>query len=343
LAWGWNAGGTSLRLVAGLGVGLSAIAWVMVRRVLQRVGTLTEALGGCDLRLQLPVEGPGEVRDLIHAFNVMNGRFRRVIRDLARVSRAMVDQNTTLVSATEELSASLDSMTDTSRHQEAAGEVMASGMTELATSVSQIADHARQVELQADETDRTAAEEERAGDDLSSAMQGIRDSTDQMGMAVTVIREIARQTNLLSLNAAIEAAKAGHQGAGFAVVAEEVRKLAERSAEAAREITELIAICNQTVDQGVALVSLTVGVGRKGHLLAERLVNMSHEIEHATLEQAAASQKVEHQVESFRQALGGHLQATVEMSSASREIARITSEVQTFSQRLADTVNQFQV
>jgi aerotaxis receptor len=313
------------------------------RRMVRNLGSLTQAMESCDLRVQLPVSGALELRNMAHAFNVLNGRFRRVIRDLARVSRAMVSQNAALSSATEELSMSLRSMAENSRSQEAAGEVVASGVTQLAASVSQIASSARLVEQQASESDRTAADEERAGEDLSVAMEGIRTSTTQMGKAVTVIREIARQTNLLSLNAAIEAAKAGHQGAGFAVVAEEVRKLAERSAEAAREITDLIAVCNQTVDRGGELVGVAVGVGRKGHLLADRLLGMSHEIEHATEEQTTASQEVAQQVESIRRALEIQVHASEEMSAASREIARITMEAQAISQRLADTVNQFQV
>jgi aerotaxis receptor len=327
----------ALWLVTAFFIGLES------RRTVRSLESITGAMESCDLRVQLPVAGARELQAMAHAFNVLNGRFRRVIRDLARVSRAMVGQNATLASATEELSMSLRSMAETSRSQEAAGEVMASGVTQLAASVSQIAASARLVEQQASESDATAAEEERAGEDLALAMASIRDSTTQMGRAVTVIREIARQTNLLSLNAAIEAAKAGHQGAGFTVVAEEVRKLAERSGAAAREITDLIAVCNQTVDRGGELVGLAVGVGRKGHVLADRLLDMSHEIEHATVEQTTASQEVAQQVESIRRALETHVHAADEMSSASREIARITMEAQAVSQRLADTVNQFQV
>ncbi len=330
-------------LAGGLWLGTALVLWSESRRMTASLGGLTRALESCDLRVQLPVAGPRELRDMAHAFNVLNARFRRVIRNLGLTSRAMVGQNATLASAAEELSMGLASLADSSREQEASSEVMASGMTQLAASVSQLADNTRLIEQQAAETDQTAADEERAGDDLSSAMHGIRESTTQMGKAVTAIREIARQTNLLSLNAAIEAAKAGHQGAGFAVVAEEVRKLAERSADAAREITDLIAQCNATVDRGVELVGVAVGVGRKSHTLAERLLGMSHEIEHATLEQATASGEVAHQVESIRLSLEQRTHAAEEMSAASAEIARITSEVQAVSQRLADTVNQFQV
>jgi len=319
------------------------VFWRESQRMTRELVGLTRSMESCDLRVQLPERGPRELRNMAHAFNVLNGRFRRVIRDLGRVSKGMVSQSATLGSATEELSASLRAMAQGSRDQEAAGDVVASGMTQLAASVSQIATSARLVEQQAQEADQAAADEEQAGDDLSVAMQGIRESTTQMGKAVTVIREIARQTNLLSLNAAIEAAKAGHQGAGFAVVAEEVRKLAERSAEAAKEITDLIVQCNETVDRGGELVGVAVGVGRKSHVLADRLLGMSHEIEHATGEQTTASHEVAEQVEAIRRTLEERAHASEEMSGASSEIARITVEVQAVSQHLADTVNQFQV
>ncbi|MBP1772245.1 MAG: methyl-accepting chemotaxis sensory transducer with sensor [Holophagaceae bacterium] len=331
-------------LLAGiLWLGTAVVFWRESMQATRELITLTQAMESCDLRVQLPQRGAQELRNLAYAFNVLNGRFRRVIRNLGGISRRMVTQSATLGSAAEELSASLQSMVQSSRDQEVASEVMASGMTQIAASVSEIASSARQIEHQASETDQAAAEEEKAGDDLSAAMRGIQDSTTQMSKAITVIHEIARQTNLLSLNAAIEAAKAGQQGAGFAVVAEEVRKLAERSADAAREITELIAQCNETVLRGSDLVTVAVGVGRKSHILADQLLNMSHGIEHATEEQTTATHEVAQQTDSIHRALEAGTRASEEMSAASSEIARISGAVQSVSLRLADTVNQFQV
>ena len=129
-------------------------------------------------------------------------------------------------------------------------------MEELGTTVRHNADNARQ----ANELARNAANVAVKGGDLMGqvveTMKGINDSSRKIADIISVIDAIAFQTNILALNAAVEAARAGEQGRGFAVVAGEVRSLAQRSAEAAREIKTLITASVERVDQGSALVNL---------------------------------------------------------------------------------------
>jgi methyl-accepting chemotaxis protein len=131
---------------------------------------------------------------------------------------------------------------------------MSSGMTEMAAtadSIAQSTDGQKTSVLQA--TDKVGAIAKSS--QVVNGMEAIHTNSREIGKILTVITEIANQTNLLSLNAAIEAAKAGDQGKGFAVVAEEVRKLAERSALAAKEITTLIHTSATSIQDGSDMVN----------------------------------------------------------------------------------------
>ena len=116
---------------------------------------------------------------------------------------------------------------------------MTAGVEQLARSIEAVKENAVKAERVGRDAKRLADEGGKAVGQSIEAMEQIRQSSHQIGEIIQVIGEIARQTNLLALNAAIEAARAGEHGMGFAVVADEVRKLAERSNQAAREISAL--------------------------------------------------------------------------------------------------------
>jgi len=160
---------------------------------------------------------------------------------------------------------------------------------------------------------------------------------------VGVINEIARQTNLLSLNAAIEAAKAGAQGKGFAVVAEQIRKLAERSGTAAREISQLIQECNEAIARGSSTVGTSVATL---HGIAENIAqvaSMVTEIGAASEEQALTGQEVTRQVEGGAQGAASTAHATSELSTTVQEVARTSSDLARVSEGLAAAVSRFKL
>ncbi len=149
-------------------------------------------------------------------------------------------------------------LSDDAQMQAATVEEMTASVDELTSSIQSISKSALDSMQQADETATMAKE---GGDSVSEAVNAMRlieKSSEQINDIIQVISEIADQTNLLALNAAIEAARAGEHGLGFAVVADEVRKLAERSSEAAKEITQLIKESSQRVSEGAEL-SVKVG------------------------------------------------------------------------------------
>jgi methyl-accepting chemotaxis protein len=172
-------------------------------------------------------------------------------------------------------------------------------------------------------------------------MGAIHDNAKQIGSILTVITEIANQTNLLSLNAAIEAAKAGEHGKGFAVVAEEVRKLAERSAVAAKEITALI----QTSDQGIAAGTATVqaaGLALKD-IQAAILQSDAHmkSVGRQSLAQQEDTSRVAEAMGNLANIAEGNAGATEEMAATIRESASTAHELNTLSEALTALVSRF--
>jgi aerotaxis receptor len=340
----WNRLPSSLTLgMAGGALLTLVLALRLKSAILAPLNQLSSALQACDLRIQIPPDGAAELADAAKAFNVFNGRFRRVIRDLSHTTRTLLEGSAALGGTAVQLTQGSGQMSEATKSQEKAAETMAAAVLELSASSEEVAKNSRRMEEEAQAFDLAAMEEAQTGDDLSKAMVGIREATNAMTQGVRVIQEIARQTNLLSLNAAIEAAKAGASGKGFAVVAEEVRKLAERSNEAAKAIAGLIERCNDTVDEGARLVDSALAGNQASRRLAKELLDMARGIQQATMEQAHTHEEVAREVEQSTTRIRHCATGVGSLAAASEEVARAATEVQTISGRLASTVEQFLV
>jgi len=174
-------------------------------------------------------------------------------------------------------------------------------------------------------------------------MESIRASNAQMVQAVGVIQDIARQTNLLSLNAAIEAAKAGAQGKGFSVVAEEVRKLAERSGQAAREVATLITRTNEAVADGVGRVQDSVRVLASIRATTQAIASMTKEMETATGEQAGTSREITRQLDKVSGQVAQNSAATTQMSATIQEVNRTAADLARASEQLRGAVAAYRI
>ncbi|WP_333714588.1 methyl-accepting chemotaxis protein, partial [Yoonia sp.] len=230
-----------------------------------------------DMTTQITESIAPDYEDLRVNFNAAVKALDQAICDVAATGKRISATSEVSQSATVELS-------QRTENQAATLEQTAAALDELTASVKQAADHARSVDASVDKARQEAERNGQVVAQAVSAMSEIEQSASQIARVIGVIDDIAFQTNLLALNAGVEAARAGESGRGFAVVASEVRALAQRSAEAAKEISALIANSSRHVEQGTALV------GHAGEALGE-IITQVNDIAQMTGQIAASAEE----------------------------------------------------
>ncbi|PKN08075.1 MAG: chemotaxis protein [Deltaproteobacteria bacterium HGW-Deltaproteobacteria-8] len=294
-----------------IGVLIAVILGVVLTRsitrpVMQGVA-FAKAMAEGDFTKTLNIDQKDEIGVLAAALNDMVTRLRQVVADV----RGATDN---VASGSEELSASSESLSQGATEQAAAIEEVSSSMEQMSSNIKQNADNAQQTEKIALQASRDAQE---GGVAVGKAVEAMKNIAEKIG----IIEEIARQTNLLALNAAIEAARAGEHGKGFAVVAAEVRKLAERSGNAAGEISELS--------------SSTVSISEKaGEMLTklvpdiQRTAELVQEINAATGEQNSGAEQINKAIQQLDQVIQQNASASEEMASTSEELSSQAQQLQ---------------
>jgi len=245
--------------------------------VVSRVGQGLEALAGGDLTFRLNEAFPA-------AYRKLQGDFNAAMEQLAQTMGVINGAVGGIQAGSGEISQAADNLSRRTEQQAASLEETAAALDEITATVRKTAEGAGSAQRTVNSARADAEKGGEVVDRAVAAMTQIEESSSKIGNIVGVIDEIAFQTNLLALNAGVEAARAGESGKGFAVVAQEVRALAQRSAEAAKEIKALITASTAQVDEGVSLV------GETGEAL-RRIIGGVQDINRIVAEIAASAQE----------------------------------------------------
>ncbi|HEY6897024.1 MAG TPA: methyl-accepting chemotaxis protein [Rhodocyclaceae bacterium] len=375
--WGWVVGTgvsvddaeaifmTSVYRIAALtifGVFMVGTIFLLVfRSIIRQISNLKDTMAlirtSNDLTRRVPDHGGNELSEIGSAFNGMVESFQTIIRQMGSCSGQVLE-------LTSSVSRSAAQVAAASNHQNVASTAMAEAMDQTKASIKQVAESSGDTFQVAEQAGQLSKNGERivaasaeemmriaeAVQDSASHIQVLGKKSDEISNIVNVIREIADQTNLLALNAAIEAARAGEQGRGFAVVADEVRKLAERTAKSTQEITLMIDSIREgtqaavssmergstRVGEGVTLAQQAGGSMSEIRDGAEQVTSSVSEISIALRQQSAAVELVTENVI--------RIVTMAEQNSAeTSQIAASSGQLEALARELESTVRRFAV
>ena len=298
-------------------------------RIVHALADALQHLSAGDLTVRLDDGFSQTYRQIKDDFNSALAHLQETVGAIAAAAREVTSASMEIAGSTTELS-------QRTEEQAATLEQTTASMEQIATTVKKNADNAQNASRFAGSTSDVAGRSGRVIDDAVNAMSRIEESSRKISDIIGVIDEIARQTNLLALNAAVEAARAGDAGRGFAVVASEVRALAQRSAQAAKDIKALITGSTGEIKDGVELVNRAGGALNEIVGSIKKVADIVAEIAGASAEQASG-------IEQINKALVSMDEITQQNSAVVEENAATAKTLEQQSLAMNERISFFQL
>jgi len=321
--------GVGTLIAVALGALLAFTVTRSIVQPVQRGKQAAESIADGDLTHPIEASGNDETGQLLQALATMQSRLATIVGNVRHNAEGVATASVEIASGNNDLSARTE-------QQASALQQTAASMEELGSTVRQNADNARTANQLAMSASTVAQQGGDVVAEVVETMKGINDSSRKIADIISVIDGIAFQTNILALNAAVEAARAGEQGRGFAVVAGEVRSLAGRSAEAAKEIKGLIGTSVERVERGTALVD------KAGATMSEVVASI-HRVTEIMGEISAASSEQSQGVSQVGEAITQMDQATQQNAALVEQSAAAADSLKTQAGQLVDAVAVFRL